>query len=167
MCITIHRRGPEEPGSGRSERISNEKRQWVPESTQSCSRRSVLMAAKPADFFKTSGWAFYVQVAMPMRRLPDGGRLLRVIPQAGLGPTSFLQATDTQSSVGLPQSPFLDDKQSDSCDALLTVAKAKQLGRGFLRQTICSTSRTSLMRRVQEILPVGTAVGLRAAPKGH
>ena len=44
------------------------------------------------------------------------------------------------------------------------LGKAKQLGRGFLRQTICSTS---LMRRVQEILPVGTAVGLRAAPKGH
>ena len=45
-------------------------------------------------------WAFYVQVAVPMR-LPDAGRLMGSnLPEAGFGPTSCRQTTDLQSLVG-------------------------------------------------------------------
>jgi hypothetical protein len=38
------------------------------------------------EFFNSKGWAFYVQVAVPMR-LPDAGRVLGSnLPHAGFGP---------------------------------------------------------------------------------
>jgi len=52
------------------------------------------------EFFNSTGWAFYVQVAVPMR-LPDAGRLMgNNLPHAGSGPTSCRQTTDMQSLVG-------------------------------------------------------------------
>jgi len=43
--------------------------------TWTSSRRFVLVAATRVEFFNSTGWAFYVQVAVPMR-LPDAGRLV-------------------------------------------------------------------------------------------